>query len=287
LLVFGALPASALTATDHLLLSGPDREVLPSATDTWLAWSENSRSEPRHFSVYVRRRGGDVRRRLNPAGTRAYSGGFDGDRFIFQQVSGSNQSDLRIYDLAQHRYLPVPHGVDTAKWEWAPSLSGDYLLFTRNTFRRRTYTARVILHRASTGHERILGTFRGRYQDGVAEAGQVSGDYAVWIGCPTNQDCDVFRYTISTGTTTKMPDHKQEYAPSVAADGTVFFMRSGPPCGAHAKLMRYASGVGETVRSFARNRDAFDTYAVSSTDVVHEIANCRTNDIDVNEVTIT
>jgi hypothetical protein len=68
--------------------------------------------------------------------------------------------------------------------------------------------------------------------------GQVNGDYAVWSkGSPGT----VFRYRISTRETIRVPNPSDvdDHAPSVSADGTVFFARSAGTCGASAGLYRY------------------------------------------------
>src|SRR4051812_9566871 len=141
-LVVGVLPAGALTASEVQLLSSPNLEILPSANDSMLAWSQNSRKHPRFFNEYLKPLTGGKPKRLNAEGSRGFNGGFDGTKLIFQQISHLGQSDLAIYDTATKHYDAVPSGVNTNRWEASPSMSGDYLLFSRETARRAGFVDR-------------------------------------------------------------------------------------------------------------------------------------------------
>jgi hypothetical protein len=286
-MVVGVLPAGALSASEQQLLSSPNLEIRPSANATMVAWSQNSSKHPRFFNEYVKPIAGGNAKRLNAEGTRAYNGGFDGSKVIFQQISPQGQSDLVIYDTATKHYVAVPSGVNTTKWEAAPTMSGDYLLFSRETAGRTGFVDRLILHQISTGHEQVLRKLFSDYRQGpFIDPGQVNGDYAVWDVCSRSAGCNVFRHQVSVDHTQMIPDRQQEYASSVAADGTVFFIRSGVGCGRHAKLMRFSGGTGETAESFARNRDSFSTFALDASHLVREAVNCHTNDINVNMTTV-
>jgi len=103
-LVVGVLPAGALTASEQQLLSSPNLEILPSANDTMLAWSQNSKRHPRFFNEYVKPLAGGKPKRLNAEGSRGFNGGFDGSKLIFQQISHTGQSDLVIYDTTTNHY---------------------------------------------------------------------------------------------------------------------------------------------------------------------------------------
>jgi len=177
--------------------------------------------------------------------------------------------------------------VNTSRWEANPSMSGDYVLFSRETARRTGFVDRLVLHQISTGHEQVLRELFSDYQHGpFIDVGQVNGDYAVWDVCSRSAGCNVFRHQISTDHTQMLPDRQQEYASSVAADGTVFFMRAAPGCGRKARLMRFTGGTGELVESLARNRDTFSTFAIDATHLVRDAVNCRTHDINVNLTTV-
>ena len=286
-LVVGVLPAGALSASEHQLLSSPNIEIRPSANDTMLAWSENSRRHPRFFNEYVKPIAGGKAKRLNAEGSRGYNGGFDGSKLIFQQISPNGQSDLVIYDTSTKHYDTVPSGVNTNRWEASPTMSGDYLLFSREKARRTGFVDRLVLHQISTGDERVLRKLFSDYQRGpFIDPGQVNGDYAVWDVCSRAAGCNVFRHQISTNHTQMLPDRRQEYASSVAADGTAFFIRSSNGCGKHVQLMRFTTGTGELVEAFGRNRDAFSTFTLDATHLVREAVNCHAGDINVNMTTV-
>src|SRR4051794_1127583 len=259
-------PASALSATDHPILTSPRRiEALPTANDRFLAWSQSPRAHPGDFAVYVRRLTGGHATRVS--GKRAaFTGGFDGNVLLYYQYSDRNHSDIHMYDVAAHHAVPVPDGVNTIRAERRPTMSGDYLLFSRHTFMRKKRTDRIVLHRISTGHEEILASIHGGLRRVGLEPGQVSGDFATWTLCfPSG--CNVYLHTISTDTTVQLPDRGIEYGPSASSDGTVFFGRSGYRCGSHASLLRYSGGHATVLHRFARNHDFSSSYAMSSTDV--------------------
>src|SRR3954453_18938156 len=286
-LVIGVLPAGALSPSEQQLLGSPNLEILPSANDTMLAWSQNSRKHPRFFNEYVKPLAGGKPKRLNAEGSRGFNGGFDGSKLVFQQVSHQGQSDLVIYDTATKHLETTPSGVNTNRWEAAPTMSGDYLLFSRETARRKGFVDRLLLPQTSTGHEQVLRKLFSEYRRGpFIDPGQVNGDYAVWDVCSRSAGCNVFRFQISTDQTLMVPDRQQEYASSVAADGTVFFMRAAPGCGRKARLMRFSGSTGELVESLARNRDTFSTFALDGSHLVRDAVNCHTQDINVNLTTI-
>jgi hypothetical protein len=225
---------------------------------------------------------------LNDDGTKGFAGGIDGSEVVFQQ-SSQRRSDIRIYDTSSGHNVHVPTGVNTKEWEWGPMMSGTFMLFGRERFTRTRYAMRIILHNTATGHETVLDGARGHFgnKGPYVIPGQVNGDYATWQRCDVTNSCDVFVRKISSAHDVRLPDHGQEYAPSVASDGAVFFVRSRRGCGTEARLMRYEHGSATLVRDFARNRDSFETYAVSSTQVVREVNNCKTGDSNINLTTIT
>ena len=286
-LVLVAAPASALSSHDRELLGSKRSEIIPAASDTLLMWSENTHAHPRFYNAYVRPLAGGARTKLNADGTKGFAGSIDGSKVIFQQTSG-NSSSMRIYDTATGHYVPVRSGVNTPHWEYAPFISGNFLFFGRVYDHHGRYADKLILHNATTGHETVLDTVSGRFnRPGPYHiVGQLNGDYVTWATCLPHHGCDVFLRRISTGHVTGVPDHGLEYSSSVAADGTLFFVRSGPGCGNHARLMEFKNGSATLVRDFAKNRDSFETYAVTSTQLVREVNSCHTHDANVDLTTI-
>ena len=210
-------------------------EFQPVRGDNFLAWQQNSRSNPDQYDVYARSLDDDKTFKVNPRGTNGANGDIDGDTLVYQQFRGG-RSDLRFFDLVARDHSNPPAGVNTNQWEYWPSMSGDRLLFGR------VYDSglrRIILFDLSDNTSRRLDQSQrgGSFLD--LAPGQVDGDYAVWYKCTSNRDCDVFRYHIPDGTEEKIPNRGgRQHAPSVTPDGTVFFARSRAGCGTGVRLVR-------------------------------------------------
>jgi hypothetical protein len=200
---------------------------------------------------------------VNRARTHGFSGGFEGETFVYQEVRG-RQSNLVFYDLAGGGRSAPPAGVNTRQWEWHPTISGDWLLFGRQSFAARADL--VLLRNLVTGENRRLSRLAwGRRT--LAEPGQVSGNYAVWFRCTPL--CNVFLYDIAAGSTAKIPNpsRRQQYDPSVTDDGTVYFLRSGRGCGNSVRLVRHPlGGPSRVLASLGAGRDSGHTYALENDD---------------------
>ena len=237
------------------------QEALPSADAQHLAWSQATRRSPR-YQLYMQR-SGEPRVRVNRPRTEGFSGGFEGETFVYQEVR-ARQSNLQFYDVEGGGRSAPPAGVNTRHWEWRPTVSGDWLLFGRSNSAARV--DRVLLRNLVTGETRQIGRLRwGRRT--IAESGQVSGNYAVWYRC--TPACDVFLYDIAARTTTRIPNpgRRQQYGPSVTSDGTVYFVRSGRGCGASVRLVRHPlGGPSKVLAAVGAGRDSFNTYALENDD---------------------
>ena len=207
-------------------------EITPAAAPGVFAWAQGPRRNFRFWNLLVQP-AGEARRKVNRIRTHGFSGGFDGNRFVYQELRG-RQSNLWIYNLASRMRSAPPAGVNTLQWEWHPTLSGDWLLFGRSSIRARI--DRVFLRNVATGETRLLGSLRwGRLR--IAEPGQVSGNYVAWYRC--TPVCNVFRYDIAARTVTQLPNPGgHQYSPSVTDDGTVYYVRSGSGCGVAVRLVR-------------------------------------------------
>lgn len=254
-------------------------EITPSAATGWLAWAQGPRRNFRFWRLLVQPAGGSWRK-VNRDRTHGYSGGFEGNRFVYQEVRGE-QSNLSFYNLVSRTRSAPPAGVNTRHWEWHPTLSGDWLLFGRTNIGLERDL--VLLRNLVTGETRVLDSVP--WAAGGAEPGQVSGNYAVWYRCaPT---CNVFRYDIAAETAAQIPNPGgHQYDPSVTDDGTVYFVRSGFGCGVAVRLVRQpVDGSRKLLAQLVAGRDSAHTYAVENTDgttsVYFHRANCRTNANDV------
>jgi hypothetical protein len=287
LAVVAAVTATAwASVADTPVRAGRSHEELPSADGDagYLAWTQNSAARPRHYDAFESLSGAP-KVMVNATGTSGYNGGIDGTTLVYQQVR-RGQSDLRLFDLARHQ-RSIPAGVNTPQWEWRPSISGAWLMFGRETLRTRPVKTRVLLHNTATSQTITLVD-----APGLSEPGQVNGDYAVYTHCG-RVTCNVFRYQISTGHRMKMPNtlsRRVQYAPSVSADGTVYYASSRFTCGKDVRIRRFVAGdtVASLMTILPAGRDINTTYADDMTDgttrVLHDRASCTGSSDDIYQV---
>jgi len=259
-----AVPTAFAVLSQHGVKTSGRYEELPAAetdgTTQYFAWTQNSRSHRNHFDAFLTRTG-DSRVKLNVKGE-AFIGGIDPPTIAYQQVA-NGQSNLKLYNADTQMRSNPPAGVNTADWEWEPSISGDWLFFARQT----SSTQFVILHSLTTPTEVILDQgprFR--------HAGQVNGDFAAWTRC-TKTTCNVVRRQISavSDTVLQKPSTKYQYGGAVTSTGIVYVARSGPKCGADVKVVRYFGATdpagGTIVADLGPNgRDFWSAYARDNDD---------------------
>jgi hypothetical protein len=250
---------------------------------TYFAWTRGSRTR-----LLIQSGPGQPAFHVNGSRTRAWSGSIDGTTFVYQLARGGGNSDIRLMDVVSHA-KSAPAGINTRRWEWHPTISGNWILFGRSAFDRNR--SRVLLHNTSTGQTITLADVQGKSIR--VDPGQVSGDYAVWDRCA--HVCNVFRYQISTGQTTRIPNTitgQLQYDPSVTDTGTVYFVHSGDGCGRHVKLIEWVSGQPLNVLvEFRPGRDVFSTTQttpdqVTGTDVYYDKYTCRTADSDIYKIVV-
>jgi hypothetical protein len=183
-----------------------------------------------------------------------------------------------MMDVVSH-VKSAPAGINTSRWEWHPTVSGDWILFGRERLDRGRW--RVFLHNTSTDQTIPLADVLGKPTQ--ADPGQVSGDYAVWDRC-AHHVCNVYRYQISTGQTTKIPNTltgQIQHYPSVTSTGVVYFAHSGDGCVRNVKLVEWIEGQPLNVLvEFAPGRDVTSTTQtvpdqVSGTDVYFDKYTCH------------
>lgn len=273
-----ALPHRAFTRHPPVIDSGAN-EFTPAADGAYVAWSANTFNRPGSYNVYFSQ-GGGPKQRVNPPGTEASMGGIDGTELIYTEFT--DKADLVLYDMATETTLPIPSGVNTARFELNPSNSGDYLLFDRDRFARRHRLERIVLHNTMTDAETILAETEAAHK--FLLSGQVNGDWAVYFLCGTRV-CNVFRYDIMNDETSMVPNpgNKQQYASSVSEGGVVYFVRSGVQCGQNVRYMTWDGATDPTVfLDFPDGRDSFDSFFDDSASSLYfERIRCRgfTSDI--------
>ncbi|MGZ4115531.1 MAG: hypothetical protein ACXVPX_04235 [Actinomycetota bacterium] len=292
LIAVSAAPATAATpvpvvATDKI-------EILPVASAQYVAWTVvRFGRRAFHASVFAKQTGTDTVFRVSPAGTNAETGGIDGATLVYQFTNDQGDQDIAVYDLATRTPLDAPAGVNTARQEFAPSISGTELVFGRGGFHRSS----IVLLDTSTGTSTILATRRdtARRAFGLFP-GQVNGNWVVWnksVASRTGFEpltSNVFVYDISAGTTSHVPDTNQpvQYAPSVTSDGTVYYGESGNGCAVDATIMKMpAGGTPSLVYSMPANRDLSSTFVVDHgagmADLYFDNTNCRTGGSNILE----
>ncbi len=266
---------TALAAVPEVVLNDPNvDETRSSVSDGYLVWSANKEATPNHYHSYVQADGGQPVR-INPMGTQSVSATIDGTTIVYEEVS-PRDNDLYFTDAVTPNRQPPPEGVNTKASEFRPSLSGDFLLFTRTNDNRvafRNSYRRVVLVDVTTGEETVLRERLSRRTYLIGD--QVNGDWATFEACRFGDfqysDCDVFRYQISTADLTKLDNPgRQQYAGGVSADGTVYVVRSGNKdywaCGLHARIIRMPlAGPNEVIARLPDGKDALTTFAYDET----------------------
>jgi hypothetical protein len=223
-----------------------------SGSNRYLAWTQSPAARISRTKVMARRNGNTFR--VNRKGTRAYTGGISGDTLLYQEIrprrSASNIFGFNLKSKNRSAY----GAINTKWWEYGPTKSGPWVLFSRDTNRTR----RVILINLKTKNSRILAKVRNK---GVrqARAGQVNGPWAVYHTC-TRNGCEVFRYNIQTKNKIRLPSPRfAQYFASVARDGDVYYVVSGRGFCSNVRLLRWRSGNATQV-AYLGNRDSYPTF---------------------------
>jgi hypothetical protein len=259
------VPSSAVKTTGA-------NEQNPAATPSWFAWTESPADHPNRTNVWAEPRppiDGTDEFRVNPPGTRAWTGGIEDDELVYQELE-SGDSDIRRFDLGTQQPL-ANAPINTNKWEWHPSISEDsngdtWIMFGRQN--TSNFAQRILAYNVSDGVMRELQeTTRSRYS---LIPGQVNGDWATWTAC--RPSCQVRHVNLLGGPVRTVPRPnfvKHQYGSSISQDGTVYFVRSGARCGASVKLVRRSAGSSQVLVDLPDNRDIFFTYASDELDGTH------------------
>jgi hypothetical protein len=303
LIVLVSLTALAVAGVAQALLAeqpvfaGAKNERNPSAGfdgggDQVWAFTRSRTGYPNRYDAYVKE-GTNPALKLNLRG-QGWTGGMDYPVVAYQQIAGGN-SDIRFYDLATDtRRTPE---INTAKWEYRPSISGDVdtyrALFGRDDI--NTPTQRVVLHEHPAHTNQVLSkvTSASHY----TQPDQLNGDWATFTRCVPN--CHVWKYHVSTKTKTVLPRPattrpRQQYAGAVTSTGAVYLVRSGPRCGERVRIVRYDEArsdpqFGTTVAALPSGFDIAFAYAREGTDgsvdIFYDRVNCNTGRFDIYKVT--
>lgn len=295
LAVLVAVPLAYALLTEQPVFRTTKNERNPAAGhdggggEVW-AFTRSRSGYPNRYDAYAKE-GANASFKLNTTG-QAWTGGIDYPVVVYQQVA-SGQSNIFLYDLSTDTRPPTPAGVNTSKWEWHPTISGEWLLYGRDD--TNTPTQRVVLHNHDTHVERQLSSVtKARH---YLQPDQVNGDFATYTRC--TPICNVARYQISTAAkivpakpVTSRPRH--QYAGAVTSAGAVYLVRSGPNCGEKVKIVRYDPArsdpvLGTVVAALPSGFDIAFAFARqnpdTSVDVFYDRVRCSTGRFDVYKVT--
>ena len=247
-----------------------------------LVWARSRAGQPGRYDAWARV-GANAPVKLNLGG-QGQAGGVDYPTVVYQRIL-NGQSNLYLYDLSDDTRPSTPPGVNTGKWEYLPSISGDWLLFGRDDNRGpSSESSSTTRTPPSNGNS--------PWSRGPAIPvwpGQVNGNWAVYTRC-TRVGCNVILYDIAgnTKTTLPKPSSREQYSPSVTSTGTVYLVRSGRACGANARIVRYGPAdpaTGTVLAQLPNRRDAgFASVRENpdgSVDFFYSRFNCRTTALDV------
>ncbi len=277
-LALATIATAAYAATPQVVLDDPAvNETAPSASDGYLVWSANSEARPDRYHSYVMAGAGSPVR-IDPAGTQSRGAAIDGTTIVYE-ASTSEGQDLGFFDAVTEVRSAPPAGVNTPNDEYRPTLSGDWLLFTRDNVNRvleRNAWRKIVLFNVSTSASIVLQKLP--YRSTYLVSDQVNGDWATFESCDSRRfvfsNCQVFRYRISTDHLVQIENPgvpQQQYAGAVSGDGTVYLVRTRNrdhwECGDHARLIRYpVGGPGVVIATLPDGKDSFDTFAFDETD---------------------
>jgi hypothetical protein len=253
-------------------------ENTPGASDGYLVWSAASADHLDHSNSYVMADGGSAVR-VNHAKRDSRAASIDGTTVVYQESRGDD-SDLFFFDAVSHARTDPPDGVNTSRVEYRPTLSGDWLLFTRNNGNRaprHKAIAAIILFNTYTSEKIVLE--RSRMQTHYLISDQVNGDWATYESCDYRHylysNCHVSRYQISTDELVQVESvggiPRQQYAAGVSSDGTIYMVRTRTrdqwECGNHSTLIRYpVGGPGVVIAKLPVGFDSLNMFALDETD---------------------
>ncbi|MET0713551.1 MAG: hypothetical protein ABWY57_01445 [Mycetocola sp.] len=286
-----AITTLAYAATPEVVLDEPGvSEGVPSASGGYLAWTANSEAKPNRFNSYVQQGAGPVVR-VNPKGTQSFFAAIDGTTVVYQE--GSHDAwNLRFFDAVTEGRSDPPDGVNTPSIEYNPSLSGDWLLFSRtngNRVKFRDAWVKVVLFDLAAGTGTVLekSPLRGHY----LEADQVNGNWATFESCRFRRGdfshCQVSLYDISADSLTEVANPSvQQYAGAVADDGTVYLVRNRGrdhwKCGNHTRVVRMDGGNGTVIAELPDGRDIYNMFVLDgpggSTTLYFDRFRCKTGE---------
>ncbi len=155
-------------------------EENPAGSPGYLVWGQFVGNSANTFVKPA----GEPRIRMNRPNTGSFGAGIDGMTAVFDAFRGDQDGNLRMFDVLTQTSSAPPAGVNTQHHEYQPSISGDWLFFSRDSFPvdgPRRARARVVLFNMSTTEVRVLANLRSRTHYLISN--QVNGDWATFESC--------------------------------------------------------------------------------------------------------
>jgi hypothetical protein len=227
-------PPAMAGVVDQPVKTTSANELGGAADGAWLGWSEAPSSSPAAYRALASKQGASPIS-LGENGKVAFMGGITGTTAVFQQRQTVENTDIYRFALEQEHRTKFGTKVNTANFEFRPSLSEGRLLFGRLVFGTHTETIRVFT--LASAKTRVLDTIHSDATHSVAP-GQISGKFAVWHRCAPK--CNSFLWNRQADTITKLVNGsgKNQWWPAVAPNGTVYYVREGVQCDSVAKIVK-------------------------------------------------
>jgi hypothetical protein len=261
--------------------TGAKYQVQGTGNADYFAWTQYVAKSNR-WEVWVEPTGG-VKFPVNLV-TNGFAGAVDqtGSMLAWQGVT-NNHSDVTLFDMASLVDVPLPSGINTGKWEWAPGIFGNTFTFMRNY--------KLFLVTDLTTGDKIKITTLDYPKVDIYGPPRLYGNWIVWSTI-TKHGWKAYRYDITNDVIEKIPNPlgKYYYAPSVDLAGNVYFIRSGKDCAANVKLMKWTGTGDPTVQySFDDQTDVVYTSVfddgVGTVTVYVDFLDCSTFDADIYSFT--
>ena len=276
------------------VIGGKLDQIIPAANGLFIAWTQNRRAGGHTYDAWVRGLGGGTPVRLNPGGSRGYTGGInqDSNQAIYEKLTGTSDDLVIVPDLnSPGTQTDPPAGINTGRQEAFPTISTNFILFTRASTKRWS----VILY------DRIGDTFTTLASAPARcfclTSGTVSDTFATWTKCGSVAHCNTFYFDASDSSTHVFPNPSARpiYGGTVS-DGTgdMYAVRSGAACGAKVKILRWDTATPGTppvvIASFAAGSDLVTrlfVYNDCTNDTVYfDPASCTTARAHIYAVTL-
>ena len=277
------------------LLGGRLDQIIPAANGGFLGWTQN-RLGTHTYDAMVRDLplGSDTPGRLNPGGSRGYMGGIsqDSNEAIYEKVTSSGGDIWIVPDLTNPTagQTAAPSGINTPRQEAFPTISDNYILFTRVSLK---YWSVILFDRTSMTPT-ILASAPARCF--CLTSGTVSDRYATWIKCGSVAHCNTFYYDANDSTTHVFPNPNARpiYGGTISdTTGYMYAVRSGAACGAKVKILRWQFGTSNdpvVISSFAEGTDLVSRLFVYNDGVndtvYYDPASCKTARGDIYDVAL-